>query len=209
MSGAKSRLPPGKGNKATLTLERILAAAARSFSKDGYQSTKMTRVATLSGVSRAALYKYFPTKESLLLALHHRIIEDTLAHARAILDSDEPALRVIEDWMRYNLCDESVRRSVRILTLEDVQTLLMIDQDATAHALRTMKNALVRVIRRGIRNGEIHPELNAADTAHMLQALAFSVSRNNMSDRPVVALADARHIDAFLAALSSGLRRRR
>lgn len=209
MSGGKSPQPPARANKAALTLERILAAAAESFSKEGYQNSKMTRLATLAGVSRSALYKYFPTKESLLLALHEKIIRDTLAHARAILDSDAPAMEVIEGWLRYNLLDERVRTSVRILTLEDVQALLMLDQQATSRALKTMKNALVRVIRRGIRDGELDPALNAADTAHVLQALAFSVNRNNMSDRPVVALADARHTDAFLSAVSSGLRKRR
>ena len=50
---------------------------------------------------------------------------------------------------------------------------------------------------------------NASGKTNVLQALAFSVNRNNMSDRPVVALAESRHVDAVLAALADGLRRRR
>ena len=209
MARLKTQPSPGKGGKGALTLERILAAAAESFGRDGYQNSKMNRVAAMAGVSRAALYKYFPTKESLLLALHEKIIADTLAHAKAILASDAPALHVIGDWLRYNLLDERVRASVRILTLEDVQALLTLDHEATAQALKTMKLALMRVLRRGVQEGDLDPALNPADTAHMLQALAFSVNRNNMSDRPVVALAESRHVDAFLAALADGLRRRR
>jgi AcrR family transcriptional regulator len=196
-----------KTAKSALTLERILDAAAESFSKEGYQNTKLTRVAADSGLSRAGLYKYFSTKESLLLALHGRMVHETVARANSILGNDAPALVVIENWLRDVLCNEKIRRDVRTLTLNDVQAELLLDQEETPNALKKVRLALVRVIKRGIQEGDIAPTVNPGDTAHMLQALAISLNRNSMSDRPVVDLAEMRHVDALLAALVGGLRR--
>ena len=36
----------------------------------------MTRIASAAGLSRAALYKHFQSKEAILMALNERVIED-------------------------------------------------------------------------------------------------------------------------------------
>lgn len=54
--------------------ERILRTAAQCFAKHGYERTRMTSVARIAGVSRAALYKHFSKKAELLRALDDLVI---------------------------------------------------------------------------------------------------------------------------------------
>ncbi|MGB6205694.1 TetR/AcrR family transcriptional regulator [Mycobacterium sp.] len=49
--------------------ERILTAARRLVGQQGARRLSLTDVATLAGISRPTLYRYFPTKEDLLTAL--------------------------------------------------------------------------------------------------------------------------------------------
>lgn len=187
------------------TRERILNKAAACFLQEGYRDARMTHIATQSGISRAALYKYFPTKESILLALNERVMEEMLASTRFILDSSRPALAVIERWMRDLLRDDQPG-FVRVVMIDDAQGVLMLDQEDTDEVLGKVQRALAKVIRRGIREGDINPRLHPVDTAHMLQALVFSVERNNLSSRPVIELRDGRRQDLMIATIIAGLR---
>lgn len=61
------------------TVERVLAAAAHVFSERGYGATT-NHVAELAGVSIGSLYQYFPDKDALLVALHHRHLDEVRRH---------------------------------------------------------------------------------------------------------------------------------
>jgi TetR/AcrR family transcriptional regulator, mexJK operon transcriptional repressor len=50
-------------------LQRMLAAAAELFLRDGYDKTSIDAILVLSGGSKATLYAYFPTKEDLFRAV--------------------------------------------------------------------------------------------------------------------------------------------
>lgn len=49
---------------------RILDAARDLFARRGYHAASMNDVARASGLGKAAVYHYFPSKQALLLALH-------------------------------------------------------------------------------------------------------------------------------------------
>ena len=192
-------------SRADSTREKILQSAAACFLQEGYRDARMTHIAARSGISRAAVYKHFPTKESVLLALNARVMEDTLAVTRSILGSRQPALTVIEQWMR-DLLSHDQPGFIRVVMIDDAQGVLMLDQEATDDALRKVKRALAKVIRRGIRQGDIAPSVHPAETAHMLQALVFSIERNNLSSRPVIEMRDSRRQDLMIATIIAGLR---
>lgn len=195
----------GASSRADSTREKILNNAAACFLQDGYRDARMAHIAARCGISRAGIYKHFPTKESILLQLNARVMEDTLAATRFILGSSQPALEVIEQWMRDLLSDDQPG-FIRVVMIDDAQGVLMLDQEATDAALRKVKRALAKVIRRGIREGDIAPNVHPVDTAHMLQALVFSIERNNLSSRPVIELRDSRRQDLMIATIIAGLR---
>lgn len=69
---------------------RILAAAVACFSRDGFHGTSMQKICAEAGMSPGALYRYFPSKESLIGA----IVEGERAERAQLMDAldDAPTL---------------------------------------------------------------------------------------------------------------------
>ena len=79
---------------AASTRERILNVALDLFSDKGYDGTSLREIAERLGVTKAALYYHFASKEDILMALHMRLHEfgkDAMAQL-----GDEPV--TIERW---------------------------------------------------------------------------------------------------------------
>jgi len=67
------------------TRAAILRGALRCFARDGYRRTALDRVAREAGISRAALYLHFASKEQLFRALVGAL------HARALAEATDAA----------------------------------------------------------------------------------------------------------------------
>jgi AcrR family transcriptional regulator len=69
----------------------ILDSAAAVFARQGMDKASMAQIARHSGVSKALLYHYFPSKDSLVFAIiHGHIVKLEAALAAASDDSAEP-----------------------------------------------------------------------------------------------------------------------
>ncbi|MET7615961.1 TetR/AcrR family transcriptional regulator [Streptomyces sp. NPDC005408] len=72
----------------------VLATAARVFAPRGYYGTSTTEVAKGAGISQSYLYRLFPDKEALFVAVVEecgRLIRERLAEAVVQVGSAEPA----------------------------------------------------------------------------------------------------------------------
>jgi AcrR family transcriptional regulator len=67
-------LPPAAA-KAPDTRDRILDIALDLFTEQGYDGTSLREIADQLGVTKAALYYHFESKDDILLALHMRLHE--------------------------------------------------------------------------------------------------------------------------------------
>jgi AcrR family transcriptional regulator len=63
--------------KAERTRQLILNTALELFAKQGYEATTMRDIAASADVSLGLAYRYFETKESLVLALYRQMAEQT------------------------------------------------------------------------------------------------------------------------------------
>jgi len=189
--------------------ERILRAAAQSFAKEGYERTRMTALARLAGVSRAALYKTFSTKAELLHALNAFVIAQWRVWLQESVAASPTAREAIERWLREGLADDWRVEAVRILTAEGAQGELLMDRGATRRALEETRHVLAEVIRHGLETGELRPGIAPDATAHALQALLLGLQRNHATERPIVALENDRDVDALIELVLGGLLRER
>jgi AcrR family transcriptional regulator len=62
--------------------EQILHAATKVFARAGVQKARMDDLAVAVGVSKPALYLYFPSKDAIVEALMHRLFDVELAELR-------------------------------------------------------------------------------------------------------------------------------
>lgn len=66
------------------TVETIVQAGARILSDEGWAGFTTNRIAELAGVSIGSLYQYFPDKLSLVDAIRHRHLDDSITVMRKI-----------------------------------------------------------------------------------------------------------------------------
>ena len=81
---------------ATSTRERILDVALDLFVAQGYDGTSLRQIAEQLGVTKAALYYHFESKEEILRALHMRLHE----FGKNALDSVGDNPMTLEIWGR-------------------------------------------------------------------------------------------------------------
>ena len=74
---------------------RILAAAREAFTEDG--ATSMNQVAQRAGVGAGTLYRNFPTREALVLAVYQDEVERIIATVPVLL-AELPPLEALRRW---------------------------------------------------------------------------------------------------------------
>ena len=117
--------------------ESILRAAGASFAKRGYADTRMTAIATAAGISRTALYKHFPTKADLLIALNEYVIRDWEEWMDELAESSRSAGEFLDVWIREGLSD-----SWRRWLLSTLMALLLV---AICSDLRPAKSSTTTI----------------------------------------------------------------
>lgn len=74
------------------------------FQERGFHNGSLEHVATALGITRPALYYYYPSKEALLLEIHNALIDHTLASAREIASHQRSAAEkltaIVHDLIR-------------------------------------------------------------------------------------------------------------
>lgn len=109
-SAALSPRKAPKQKRSQETVEAILTAAARVLVQEGYDKASTNRIAKVAGVSVGSLYQYFPSKESLVMALFERhtehmigLLEDSV---RELIDA--PLAVAVRNYVRAMLAAHSV-----------------------------------------------------------------------------------------------------
>ncbi len=87
--------------------EEVLEAALDLFAHNGFAATRMEDIAKVAGLSKAAIYLYFPSKSDVFKALVETKVvslrRDITAHSRDMLHDPIGGLRqVVELWAASN-----------------------------------------------------------------------------------------------------------
>ena len=132
----------------------ILMSAAAVFAEQGMEKASMAQVANRSGVSKALLYHYYPSKDSLIFAIiHTHLVELEASIAVAIDDglAPEAQLRVLVGVVleKYRGADDAHKvQLVGSAALSDEQR----------GQIRTVERQIVRHVAQVLRR--INPDLD-------------------------------------------------
>ncbi|HKR69472.1 MAG TPA: helix-turn-helix domain-containing protein [Streptosporangiaceae bacterium] len=127
--------PASEARSRTDTRARIQQIAVELFSEHGYEGTSLREIAEHLGVTKAALYYHFKSKEDIILSL----VEDYQAQMDALIG-----------WARERPGNAETRREIldryMHIVAERSQVFRMLHQNQAAlntmaSALRTLKNA--------------------------------------------------------------------
>ncbi len=73
--------PPGRTAQGDATRSRLYEVAVASMAREGYEATTLRGIAAEAGVSHVALYRYFPGKHAIVLALYENLSAELVAGA--------------------------------------------------------------------------------------------------------------------------------
>lgn len=147
-----------KSARKTIVTKEVLEQAALLFARKGFANTSLQDVAEAIGLSRPALYYYFPSKNALLEAL----VEDVTVAAVTMLAEirnntelgpEERLRRAVESLVLWGL-----ERPTRFKVIDRAEELLPPDISATHEAAkRQVLQAMVTLIADGVAAGILRP----------------------------------------------------
>lgn len=144
------------------TRDKIIQSAVKLFGEKGYHSTSIQEISQKAGVSKGAVFHYFPNKSELLYVIHDIHIDMLLESAKRILDKNnltandklrELIIDLVHHLADYRLYVLVLLREFINVTDENKLTIIKDKRDMYEKAFHT-------VIKDGVKNGEFRKDLN-------------------------------------------------
>lgn len=201
--------PPKFRRRAADRPDEVLDAALALFTAQGFARTTVEAVAARAGLSKAAVYLYFPSKAALLQGLVHRAVasfaDEALARMAGHRGDPRPVIAALMRGLAARMGEAEVA-AVPALILREAPHAPEIAALYRAEVLDRVIPALTALIAQGVAGGHIRPvdpELTVRSIigpilVHMLLAHVFGVT-------PDGGLALDRLVENNLAILNAGL----
>lgn len=134
--------------------QTILDAACRLFIEKGFGGTNINDIADAVGVTRTALYYYFPSKESMLEALTEGVTQKASDLTRTVTQRDEwPADEALRQLVKQH-AGLILSHPLQFRVVERSESSLPEPQRTAARdARRAVLDNFVHVVQRGIDTG--------------------------------------------------------
>jgi AcrR family transcriptional regulator len=80
----------------------LIAAAVRLTASGGPGAVTIRAIAREAGVTDAAVYRHYRSKDDLCRRAHHRIVDEMIREKRHLVDSDAPLRWKLCEWVRLS-----------------------------------------------------------------------------------------------------------
>lgn len=200
---------------------RILDEAGKLFVRDGIDATKIIDIARASGVAKGTVYEYFDSKDEIVIEWIQSMIRDSQTKLQEILDEEMTTLQRMERLIDHMLEQSSRMRVTARLLMDAKCTEKLIKfhmasmsperqehNDVVADKLISViiKNIrldvgfIQEILRKGIEQGELKPDLNINFTSYIIiNSIPFlSISRKSVFPEDILGmLAEKMGFEAF------------
>jgi AcrR family transcriptional regulator len=166
--------PAAPPNSREASVDRIRAAACRTFAENGVDGTRIVDIAEEAGVSTGIIHYYFKHKDDVLLAAlrwANEQIEETLSR---LPDSDAHSVERIALMLDLSVPYEGLLRDEMLLWLEvwvRARQHPMLVSESYAIS-QTWHRQMTDAIQRGAEHGALRPVAAPDEVAHRLIAAA-------------------------------------
>lgn len=200
--GQRRRVGRPPSSDAEPTADRILSASLRLFADQGYAATSVRQIARAVGVTDAALYAHFPSKQSIF----DRLIESMGPPSAALMGMDVTAAgagprAAIPDAV-WRLMDYWTQPDIRMFSA------VLLRERSAAHdlaaAIETARAALTPVFARWQKAGALRADVPARQIVWELLAplnnIRFLYLGHDATDTQLAAAKQmaAEHLDYFM-----------
>jgi AcrR family transcriptional regulator len=146
--------------------ERILEVAKLEFTRSG-ASASLEKIAKKAGVGPGTLYRHFPTREELLMAVYRSEMEKLAAAERTFADT-LPPVGALRAWLL--LFVDAVETKQIIAPV--LNTLVGDPKKVFEASYARIHAALRALVKRAIKSGDIRKDLDPIDLLRALVGVA-------------------------------------
>lgn len=141
------------------TKERLLEAALDLFSEKGYNATSIDEIAEAVGIKGPSVYKYFKSKENLILELSE--ICDTAYRNSMALNSRRIEINSAREFkefslgnIRFTIVTDKVRKLRKMMTIEQFRDERF-SRNATKYQYDNINGLFIRIFTDLIKKGMV------------------------------------------------------
>ncbi|MBT9331926.1 TetR/AcrR family transcriptional regulator [Paracidobacterium acidisoli] len=195
-------------SKGAETRQRIIEKSAQLFNRKGYEGCSMQDIVEATGLEKASIYRYFPTKELLAAEAFDYAWQDTCLRRSHRLTKIANSVDRLKLHIENFISAPSFPGGCPLLN-----TALDNDDDGSPvlrararRALQNWQNLLGGILTEGREKGEIEDRIDPDEAASLIISLlegAAAISRMEKRHRALRAARE--HLDAWL---ESSVRRR-
>ncbi|GLX68797.1 TetR/AcrR family transcriptional regulator [Paenibacillus glycanilyticus] len=164
---AKARYVKERKDGKQQRLLTILDAAEREFIHRGIEKTTMQHIADAANIGIATLFRYFPKKEKLIVAVATKLLQPIHDAFMATAALQVPCLDKLERLFDY-LIEEHNRASAKFMVDFDsyaAHSLEPVEDMETFEALhRQISQHFAAIVQSGIEDGSIRSDLQIKET---------------------------------------------
>ena len=146
--------------------ERILEVAKQEFTRSG-ASASLEEIAKKAGVGPGTLYRHFPTREELLVAVYRSEMEKLAVAARRLADT-LPPVEALRAWLL--LFVDAVETKQIIAPV--LNTLVGDPKKVFEASHAQIHEALRALVKRTVKSGDIRKDLDPIDLLRALVGVA-------------------------------------
>ena len=197
----KNRPKSLKAKKRELYRQAVLDAAERVFGDEGYEATKVQRIAAEAGLSLTTLYSVFDSKWEIYRAVHRRRLDEVIRLAEGVVQQGASPLETLIAGTRMQLRFFMDRRDYTKMQLKEVtawSTIELLRSPEQVEGLGMGLAQFASLFRAGIDAGDFvedDPELMARMVIACQQVrLAMWMDNGCGEDPEHVADASLRHL---------------
>lgn len=153
--------------------QEILEAAFAEFSRNGYATTTLDRIAERAGVTKGTIYVYFENKEHLFISMVHEFTKAAQEATQEMYETHDGStadlLRAQFSFIYQHIVEDRRRREVVRMLIADAARFPKLADRYFEEILRPCLDRLKQAIQRGIDRGEIRKS-SIVDSAQVVIA---------------------------------------
>src|SRR6201988_520713 len=147
--------------------ERILDVAKQEFTRVGANAS-LEDIAKKAGVGPGTLYRHFPTREELLVAVYRSEMEKLAAAERTFADT-LPPVEALRAWLLLFVDAVGTKQIIAPV----LNTLIGDPKKVFESSYAQMHEALRELVKRAIKSGDIRKDLDPIDLLRALVGVAI------------------------------------
>ncbi|GAA4628364.1 TetR/AcrR family transcriptional regulator [Actinoallomurus vinaceus] len=172
--------PPQRPRRADAqrNYERLLATAREIFSERGVD-VPLDDIARRAGIGNATMYRHFPTRRELIIAVYANEVTALCTQGEALLKDESPA-DALFDWLQAFIAHVAAKRELALAIPNDQGGQRSALFDRWHKAMHTTASTLLTHAQS---RGAVDADLNVSDLLTLANGIAVASSGSDQAER--------------------------